>query len=72
MRLTFEISDEAHDVLCRYIPHGMRKYAYVSLIEGLVRDLQTNPAETLHALIGQRLNAARLISGEEQEAEANV
>ena len=39
MRLTFEIEEEDHKVLCKYIPHGLRKYAYQALIKGFVKEL---------------------------------
>ena len=61
MRLTFEIDEEDHKVLCKYLPHGMRKYAYQALIKGFTKDLQRDPGPTMEALLGQRIRAADLV-----------
>jgi len=61
MRLTFEIEEEDHKVLCKYIPHGLRKYAYQALIKGFVKELETDPGPTMETLLRQRTNAADLV-----------
>ena len=61
MRLTFEIEEEDHKVLCKYIPHGMRKYAYQALIKGFVKELEIDPGPTMENLLSQRLIASEII-----------
>ena len=61
MRLTFEIEEEDHKVLCKYIPHGLRKYAYQALIKGFVKELANDPGLTMETLLRQRTNAADLM-----------
>jgi hypothetical protein len=61
MRLTFEIEEEEHKILCKYIPHGMRKYAYQALIKGFTKELSQDPGPTMEALLGQRIRAADLV-----------
>ena len=61
MRLTFEIDEEDHKILCKFLPHGMRKYAYQALIKGVTKDLQRDPGPTMEALLGQRIRAAALV-----------
>lgn len=51
-RITFDISDEVHEQLCNNIPHGLRKYAYRALIEGLAKKLEEgNSPEILSAVL---------------------
>ena len=61
MRLTFEIDEEDHKILCKFLPHGMRKYAYQALIKGFTKDLEKDPGPTMEALLGQRIRAADLV-----------
>lgn len=61
MRLTFDIDNETHEVLCRYIPHGLRKHTYRALIKGFALKLKENHAGTLFALLGCRLDSKELI-----------
>ena len=61
MRLTFDIEEEDHKVLCKFIPHGLRKYAYKALIKGFVKELKKDPGPTMEALLGQRIRAADLV-----------
>tara|TARA_R110000737_G_scaffold316559_1_gene326926 strand:- start:3176 stop:3373 length:198 start_codon:yes stop_codon:yes gene_type:complete len=61
MRLTFEIEEEDHKVLCKYIPHGLRKYAYQALIKGFVKELAKDPGPTMETLLRQRTNAVDLM-----------
>jgi|DEB0MinimDraft_3_1074331.scaffolds.fasta_scaffold21050_4 hypothetical protein len=56
MRLTFDIPDEQHEVLVRYIPHGMRKYTYRALIQGFVEQLEKDPQAVMHKLIDRQLD----------------
>ena len=55
MRLTFDIPDEQHQILTRYIPHGMRKYTYRALIQGFVEELEKDPAAVMHRLIERQI-----------------
>ena len=61
MRLTFDIEEEDHKVLCKFIPHGLRKYAYKALVKGFVKELKKDPGPTMQALLGQRIRAADLV-----------
>lgn len=61
MRLTFDIEDEDHEVLVRYIPHGMRKHCYYALIRGLVAELKKDPGPILHTLIDNSLDVIDLL-----------
>jgi hypothetical protein len=55
LRLTFDIEEETHEVLVRYLPHGIRKYAYKALIEGFARELERDPGPILSSLLGRRI-----------------
>ena len=68
MRLTFEIDEEDHKILCKFLPHGMRKYAYQALIKGFTKDLEKDPGPTMEALLGQRIRAADLVQKGEPTA----
>jgi len=62
MRLTFDIPDEQHEVLVRYIPHGMRKYTYRALIQGFVEQLEKDPHTVMHKLIAKQIDFLSMAS----------
>jgi hypothetical protein len=62
MRLTFDIPEEQHEVLVRYIPHGMRKYTYRALIQGFVEQLEKDPQAVMHKLIDRQLDFLSMAS----------
>lgn len=61
MRLTFDIEDSTHEILVKYLPHGLRKYAYKALIDGFASQLEEDAGPTLSALLGQSIDTNKLI-----------
>ena len=51
VRISFDISQETHTTIVDNIPHGMRKYLYRAMMDGLADELRKDPRPVLMQLV---------------------
>ena len=51
VRISFDINQETHTTIVDNIPHGMRKYLYRAMMDGLADELRKDPRPILLQLV---------------------